>query len=75
MLRQGGRRGQLIKSMSRVASAWLLLTAILSASAALAETPDACIAAARPGWSEQESWVWGRICAGQTADLMTPYAG
>ena len=61
--------------MRRLLSAMSLLAAILPAFVARAETPDACIAAAKPGWSEQENWVWGRICGGQTADLMTPYAG
>src|SRR5262249_38688733 len=28
-----------------------------------------CAAAARPGWSAAESWVWGRICVGAPADL------
>jgi len=53
----------------------LLLALLLSAGSARAAEGDACAAAAKPGWAEQESWTWQQVCAGLPADLMVPYAG
>jgi hypothetical protein len=63
--------------MSRIGAVILLLALLLSTGSAHAADADPCAAAAaaRPGWTEQESWTWGRICAGLPADLMVPYAG
>ncbi len=60
--------------MSRL-GALLLLALLLAAGSASAAGADDCATAARPGWTEQESWTWSRICAGLPADLMAPYAG
>ena len=52
----------------------LLPALLLLAHSAFADGAP-CAGAAKPGWTEQESWTWARICAGMPADLMVPYAG
>ncbi len=61
----------------RQAAAFLLLLFALIALApqARAQSVPDCAGAARPGWTEEEGWVWRQICAGNEADLEKAFPG
>jgi hypothetical protein len=52
-----------------------LVGVVALAGPARAEDAAACIAAAKPGWSAPENWVWGQICAGKPADFAAGLPG
>ncbi len=47
----------------------LLIAAAIPGGPAHGEDMASCLAAAKPGWKESETWAWSRICAGKQADF------